>query len=151
MLSASLLAATGLCAAALADLSGRRIPNPVVVGIALAGLVRIGADLAQGATSTSALLDLLAASGVLGLGALAYRARLWGGGDAKLLAVTALWLGAGAVPACLAATAIACGVLSLAILARPRPAGHLAAGRAASVPCAVALAVGALIARLVSV
>ena len=74
-----------------------------------------------------------------------------GGGDVKLLAATGLWLGPAATPALLLLTALAGGVVTLALITcRALGAGRLAGGRIAAlrdpmdrVPYGIAIAAAA--------
>ncbi len=102
--------------AAMRDAASRIIPNRIVAALAALGLMRLGLALAGGA-GWAAAVDLGVAAGVLVAGAVLHGARLLGGGDVKLLAAGALWLGAAATPQFLIWTALAGGVLALAHLA----------------------------------
>lgn len=133
--------------AAASDVATRRIPNRLTAALALVGLVRLAADLAAGGGWTDPALDLAAAAAVLVLGAAGFAAGVLGGGDVKLAAAAALWLGAGALAPFLMVSALAGGLLALAYLAlgilrrgskRPVP----------SLPYGVALAAGGLVATL---
>ena len=79
----------------------------------------------HGAGAASAAADSAMALVVFGLGAIAFRFRVLGGGDVKLLAASALWLGLGEIGAFLLATAFFGGLLALIFLGwqmlRPRP------------------------------
>ena len=115
-------------AAAVTDACSRRIPNPVSIALALLGLLRIGAALVAGEGALTAGLDLAAALAVFALAALAFRFRLLGGGDVKLLAAGTLWLGAAALGPYLMVTVLAGGLMAVAFVA-----WHLvAAGRRAA-------------------
>jgi prepilin peptidase CpaA len=101
------------------DVRARRIPNavPLVlaggwIALALAGWVR-GAD-------PHALSHLAAGAGLFVLAMLAWRARVMGGGDVKLLGAVGLWLPLSAVPGFLIALSLAGGVQALASLAMRR-------------------------------
>ncbi|WP_309604141.1 prepilin peptidase [Phenylobacterium sp.] len=138
--------------AALRDATSYTIPN--WISLALVGIFPLAA-LALG-------LPLAVLGGQLGLGAAALVAAMamfalgWiGGGDAKLFAAAALWLGWPAILTFLAVTGVAGGVLAVGLLALRAPAvrRHLPAGpgwfvRLAepgeNVPYGVAIAVGAL-------
>jgi prepilin peptidase CpaA len=122
-----ILAAQALLAASLHDIAARTIPNALCLGIALVGvLVRLLAgDLLPG---------LLAASLVFLLATLAWRFRVMGGGDVKLLAACALLPPPATVPAMIAAVALAGGLLSLAYLALRPLLPAPAASRPASLP-----------------
>ena len=135
--------------AAASDALRMRIPNALILYL-LAGFA-ITAALAQ-----PSWIDL-AAHVLVGLtilsGGLVLFARGWmGGGDVKLLAVTGLWLGPTATPALLILTALAGGVLTLAmIVARALGAHRLAGGRIAAlrdpldrVPYGIAIAAAAI-------
>jgi prepilin peptidase CpaA len=116
-------AALGL--AALHDIAARTIPNRLSLAIACAGLLAraLGDELPAG---------LLAGGIVFLLGWFAWRCRVMGGGDVKLLAACALLAPPAAVPGLVLAVALAGGVLALAYLglqplvpvpALARPAG----------------------------
>jgi prepilin peptidase CpaA len=102
--------------AAVSDAARRTIPNLVVVALAIVGLARIGIGLATGEGFGPASLDVVAAAGVFGMGALAFAARIVGGGDAKLLAAGALWVGAAGLGGYLLATVLAGGGLAVVYL-----------------------------------
>ena len=138
------LAAVGLfAAAAVTDSRSRRIPNALPAGLALLGLVRMAAALAAGAGAGAVAADLAAAMAVFAAGAVAFRFGLLGGGDAKLIAAGALWLGAAALGPFLLATVLAGGVLAVAFvvagLLRRRGAA------AASLPYGIAIAAGGIL------
>jgi prepilin peptidase CpaA len=148
-----LLAGLALLAAALHDIAARTIPNGLGLGIALAGLLArlLGGELLPG---------LLAAALVFLLALLAWRCRVMGGGDVKLLAACALLAPPAAVPGLILAVALAGGGLGLLYLAlRPllpapaalRPAALAARAlraeawrirRGGPLPYAVAIALG---------
>jgi prepilin peptidase CpaA len=140
---------------AVFDLTSYRIPNWVSLalagGFAIAGLLA----LAAGAPLAALGLDLAVGAGALAAGVAMFALGWIGGGDAKLFAAAALWLGWPALPAYLAATTLAGGGLALLLLAlrsaavRPFvPAGPAWVARLAepgeSVPYGVAIAAGAL-------
>ncbi len=106
----AVLAALALIAAALHDVAARTIPNAIPVFVGILGLLLRAAEgeLAWG---------LLACLLVFALGVLAWRYRLMGGGDVKLLAACALLPPPGAVADMLVAIALSGGVLSLVYLA----------------------------------
>ena len=135
--------------AAASDMLRMRIPNGLILYL-IAGLVLTVAVAQPGwlhlATHVAVGLAILA-------GGLTLFARGWmGGGDVKLLAVTGLWLGPAATPALLLLTALAGGVLTLAmIVARALGAHRLAGGRIAAlsdpidrVPYGIAIAAAAI-------
>ena len=79
-------------------------------------------------------------------GALLFRFGLFGGGDAKLLAAGALWIGAGSALPFLAGTALTGGALALGFLVWVGVAGR---GRARpSLPYGVAIAAGGVLGTL---
>jgi prepilin peptidase CpaA len=131
--------------AAVTDAFSRRIPNPVSIALAALGLVRIGSGLVAGETALTAALDLAAALGVFTLAALAFRFRLLGGGDVKLLAAGTLWLGAAALGPYLLVTVLAGGMMAVAFAAWHLVRPVSARGRAPSLPYAVAIAAGGIL------
>ena len=136
--------------AAVTDARKRRISNRLSTALALLGLARIALDVAQGATLASAASDLAGATLVFGLGALAFRFRVLGGGDVKLLAAGALWLGAAEIGAFLLATALAGGLLALIFVAwqLARPGGSQT--RLPGLPYAIAIAAGGILTTAVA-
>ncbi|MGC2856054.1 prepilin peptidase [Novispirillum sp. DQ9] len=100
-----------LLLAAAWDAATYRIPNLLTGMMALAFVP--AALLAPGEVSW--LWHLGAAAGVLAAGALAFEHRLMGGGDVKLAAACALWLGP-VTPAFLMMMALGGGLLALALL-----------------------------------
>jgi prepilin peptidase CpaA len=101
-----------LALASVWDLALHRIPNSLVVGVAATGLL---AQAMHGATSL-----VSSAFAIVVAGAVTWPAwsRCWiGGGDLKLAAATAAWLGIARVPIYVLASAVAIGVLSLAAYA----------------------------------
>ena len=100
--------------AAASDARWMRIPNLLILFL-LAGY-------AVTATLTQPGWAVIAAHAGVGAailaGGLVLFARGWmGGGDVKLLAVSGLWLGPAAVPGFLVLTALAGGILTLALIA----------------------------------
>lgn len=141
--------------AALFDVGTMTIPNRLTGALALAF---VPAALAVGLPWPVAGMHLL-----VGLGALAFGAGLFamgwlGGGDAKLLAASALWLGWPASLTLIMWTAIGGGVLAMALLAARKTAvlapaaarGPAWLGKlltpGGDVPYGVAIALGVLIA-----
>jgi prepilin peptidase CpaA len=129
-------------AAAATDARDRRIPNALSGALALLGLARIALALATGEPPLPLAIDLAAAVAVFALGALGFASGVLGGGDVKLLAAGALWLGAAALLPFLTATALAGGVLALAFVAwgllgpaRPKP----------GLPYGIAIAAGGIL------
>lgn len=118
-----LLLAGLLAAACLTDWRHRRIPNSLLAAGALTGLVwqalaRHGGGLLDCPHLGAVGLTNSAAAGVvmLVLGFALWKLKLFGAGDAKLLAVVAVFLGLGSVPMVLLATLVAGGVLALVSL-----------------------------------
>jgi prepilin peptidase CpaA len=102
-------AGLALVAAALHDIAARTIPNGLSLAIACAGLL-------ARATANELLPGLVAAGLVFLLGWAAWRCRVMGGGDVKLLAACTLLASPAAVPGLVLAVALAGGVLALAYL-----------------------------------
>lgn len=112
--------AIGVYAAALAgagasDLVRYQIPNA-------ASLLLIGGFLLIAPALPSATVIAHAAAGiaVLIIAAVAFEAGIFGGGDAKLFAATALWMGWQHLAAFFVLTAVAGGLLALVLLAARR-------------------------------
>lgn len=151
----ALVAVPVLAAAAFRDVAVRRIPNALVVAIAVLGVSR------QAAAGMAMLaLSFIVASVVLLAAVMLWRRGVLGGGDVKLLAATAVLVPPAAVPHLLLATAIAGGLLAVShlVLRRrrglpaPIPAGAIGRvlrceawriGRGAPLPYGVAIAAGA--------
>ena len=121
--------------------------NRLSVGLALLGVVRLGLAIAAGAGAWSVAGDIAAALGVFALGALAFHLHLLGGGDVKLLAAGALWLGTGELGAFLTATVLAGGLLAVGFIAWQRvlPGWRYRTARV-SLPYAIAIAAGGILA-----
>lgn len=142
----------GVIVAALKDATSFTIPNWVSGAIVLAFFpVALIVQLPLGAFGVCLLAGLIAL--VCGMGM--YAAGWCGGGDAKLLAACALWLGWSGAPVFLLATGLAGGALAASlILARKGIIGAYASttpgwfGRLMSpeedLPYGLAIAVGAL-------
>ena len=153
-----------LLAASLSDVAWRRIPNLIVLPLAATGGV---AQLYLGGPSRF-LSGLAAGAIVFALLLIPWRKGLLGGGDLKLAVAAALWLAPERLPVFLLAGALAGGVIAIAVYASSATAerrevrrnlaaaaltgnlGMLPAGREArrTVPYAVALATGAMVAML---
>lgn len=141
-------------AAALRDAASYTIPNWIALALlAVFPAAALSVSLPLPTLGFNAALGLLAL--VLGMGMFAVG---WiGGGDAKLFAVSALWLGWPAGATCLVVTAIAGGGLTLMLLglrsttlrpyivAGPRWVARLAEP-GEGVPYGLAIAAGALVA-----
>jgi len=102
-------AGLALVAAALHDIAARTIPNGLSLAIACAGLL-------ARALADELLPGLVAAGLVFLLGWAAWRCRVMGGGDVKLLAACALLAPPAAAPGLVLAVALAGGLLALAYL-----------------------------------
>lgn len=99
--------------AAMSDLTTMRIRNTLILSSVAAYFVLA---LLSGLPLQEIATDLGVAAAVLAVG-IAFFARGWlGGGDVKLAAATALWIGAGHVPAYLVYSALLGGLLTLALL-----------------------------------
>ena len=102
-----------LLAGAISDIRSLKIPNwipgvlvlafPATAWLAGAPLSFIGQSLLIGAV-------------MLGVGFVLFALRIVGGGDAKLIAASGIWVGAGALPPFLIILGLAGGALSLAVL-----------------------------------
>ena len=138
--------------AALRDAVSYRIPNWISLAL-IAGFALAGPLLGLGLPDIGLHIGVGAAALVLGF--VMYSFRWIGGGDAKLFAVAALWLGWPAVTTYALTTTIAGGVLAVSLLALRSPylrpwvvtapawLGRLAEPGEA-VPYGLAIAVGAL-------
>lgn len=135
-------------AAAVSDAARRRIPNALVVALILVALARIGVELVAGTGFGRAAADFAVCLAVFVAGAVAFQFRLLGGGDVKLLAAGALWVGALAAGPYLVATVLAGGALGLGyvlwIFVRRQ---HDAASRP-SLPYGLAIAAGGVLTTL---
>ncbi len=132
----------GLALAAGWDLATRSIPNILVGAIAAAAI---------GLLLLSAPLSLLShggvALGVLVGGAILFALRLWGAGDAKLLAAAAILLGTKGLPLLILGTAMGGGILAVVYLGlRYLPGQRMQT--ATGLPYGVAIACGAILACL---
>jgi prepilin peptidase CpaA len=138
--------------AALRDVVSYTIPNWISVALAAAFPV---AALAQGLPLPTLGLDLAIGVAALAAGMAMFALRWIGGGDAKLFAAAALWLGWPAIMSYLAFTAIAGGALAVGLLGLRSPMlrGYVLSGPAwfsrlaepgENVPYGVAIAIGAL-------
>lgn len=136
--------------AAAMDLLTMTIPNRLTLGIAAAFFVVAPI---VGLPWHDYLSHLAAGAAMLVVGVVLFSMRLFGGGDAKLLAAAALWLGMEPLGPFLIYVTIFGGVLALAILAYRRfPAGALPLpgwalrlhAKGEAMPYGVAIAAGAL-------
>jgi prepilin peptidase CpaA len=129
----------GLILAAGWDVALRSIPNILVgvIAIAAIGMVLMATP---GALPSHAMVALA----VLGGGVVLFALRLWGAGDAKMLAAAAVVLGGKGLPLLILGTAVAGGILAvLCIAARYLPWRRRAAE---GIPYGVAIACGAIVA-----
>jgi len=145
--------ATLMILSGVADMLARRIPNRLTLSIAL---LFFPAALMTGMPPL--VIGLHAGAGLLVLagGYILFSLRLIGGGDAKLLAAAALWLGFQGLPMFLMMTVLTGGLLSLAVLAWSMVSMHYEIEDATlsrylkvvrpSVPYGYAIAAGAIIA-----
>lgn len=99
--------------AAAHDVWRQRIPNWVSVAVAATGVVARWSALGPRGAGSAVLAVLL----VLALLTSMWRVRLIGGGDAKLGAAAAAWVGTGATPQYLLSSALVGGGLALAYYA----------------------------------
>lgn len=135
--------------AAASDAMTMRIPNMLILYL-LAGFALSTALSPPGWVDLAASVAVGAA--ILAVGLILFARGWMGGGDVKLLAVTGLWLGPAATPALLILTALAGGVLTLALLACHALGTHrLAGGKVAAfqdpmgrVPYGIAIAAAAI-------
>lgn len=146
------LVAALLVAAGAQDLRSMQIANGFSLGIAGLFVVWAATGLAGGQMSLGDLaLALGCALAVFGVGAAAFAIGALGGGDVKLLAAISLFAGPQRLPSLLFVTAIAGGLLGLAMLAgapigRPAMAGTapLRARLRSGLPYGPAIAAGGL-------
>jgi prepilin peptidase CpaA len=127
-----------LIAAALSDIRGYRIPNSITGALVLVFIAACALGLYRPVTP-----HLIAFAMAFTFGAALFFGRLWGGGDAKLMAAIGLYLEPRQVLALLLITALAGGVLAAGALLRRAPAGSTVA-HADRIPYGVALAFGGL-------
>lgn len=123
-----------LVGAAAADLRHRRIPNAVSIALVAVLLVwRLAAGDVSGLPASLAV-----GVGMLAVGFGLHAARVWGGGDAKLLAAVAAWVGLDALARLLLVTTVTGGLIALVALALRRRDPDV------SLPYGVAIAVGGI-------
>jgi prepilin peptidase CpaA len=122
---AHLLVVISLIAASVSDLARRRIPNTVSLIIVAAFLISALAGLGLARLGW----DVAVALAVFAGGAALFWCNWLGGGDVKLLAASALWIGAADTPRFLVLVALLGGVLALAVLML-RLAAHWSEGLA---------------------
>ncbi|MDB5570840.1 MAG: peptidase prepilin type [Hyphomicrobiales bacterium] len=139
--------------AAVSDVASMKIGNRLILGFVAAYVVLAALS---GLAFNQLALSAGVAAAVLAVGFLIFACGWMGGGDVKLAAATALWLGPEATPAYLVYTALAGGVLTLMMLQLrklPLPSGVREAPWAQrlhapdmGVPYGVALAIAAVLA-----
>ena len=140
-------------AAALRDLTTMTIPN-WISGLLVLGFFPAAFMVGLAPMTVAAHVGVAAAALVVGMALFA--ARLIGGGDAKLMAASCLWLGLAGSGAFLLWTGVAGGVFSLVlifarrwwapyVIAGPRWLNHLLQPKA-DIPYGVAIAAGVLLA-----
>jgi prepilin peptidase CpaA len=127
-----------LTVAAAGDVLSRRISNPLVLLLALAFFP---AAWAAGMPLMPMLVHAAVGLGLLVAGFMLFSLGFVGGGDAKLLAATGVWLGLEGLVPFLTMTAVAGGLLAVILLVR-----SLAGGLKPSVPYGYAIAAGAILA-----
>lgn len=110
---ATIVLPMGMICAALADLTTMRIPTGLIV-LLCAGF--LAASQVAGVSTQAMWFSLAVGLSVLLCMAALFALDLIGGGDAKLIAVAALWLGPDHVLPFLAYTALIGGVLALVLL-----------------------------------
>jgi prepilin peptidase CpaA len=138
--------------AAAMDLLTMRIPNGVSIALAVTFLV---AAPFAGLSLSDVLIHIAAGAVVLAAAIVLYAVGGFGGGDGKLLAAAALWIGFEGLVTYLTFVAIAGGVLAVAILlfrtvpaieAFPVPEWALKLHRQGTgIPYGIAIAAGALL------
>jgi len=137
--------------AALSDMSRLIIPNWVSIALAV---IFPAFALIAGAPLMSVGLHVLFGFGVLAVGFVLFQFNIIGGGDAKLLAAVSIWTGLTAFMPFILWTAIAGGVMALALLTARQliPAGTYPAfvdhllKKQNGIPYGVAIMIGALVA-----
>ena len=135
---ASIVFPLALAAAAWSDWRSFTIPNRLVLTLLVSF---IPAALLESFTISAWLDHAGAALALFGAGAALFSLGLWGGGDAKLLPATALWLGWGALPRFLLIMSLTGFLLALVALAvRAVPAGRAKMFTAGQIPYGVAIA-----------
>lgn len=105
------------CVAALNDFVARRIPNWISLALLVFAGLRLGIQLYDGAPWSAVGADIGVALLTYLVGAVLFGFGLFGGGDVKLLAAGAMWLGADKILDFVLITALAGGLLACAYLA----------------------------------
>lgn len=139
------LLAASLIAAAIEDVVRLRISNITSGAVLLLGILAMAIHGFPAALWQNAIVFLV----ILAFGTLGFAARMFGGGDVKLLAAVGCWMSFSAAVWLLAAVFISGGVLAiLFILARPiRRRTSQPSGKYGSygIPYGLAIAVGAML------
>lgn len=140
-----------LIAAGLKDATSMTIPNWMTVALIAAF---VPAALLVGLSPLEFGIHLAVGFALLVFGAILFAFRIVGGGDAKILAASALWMGWGAGPEFLLWTCVAGGLFTLALLnvrKAAAPYADMTGGWVAQllkpdgdIPYGVAIAIGAL-------
>jgi Flp pilus assembly protein protease CpaA len=140
------LASVGIGSAVmLTDLRDRRVPNGLTLAAAGFGLA-YWSTLARLPGLKFSILGLLCG---LAIGMVPYALRIWGGGDAKLLAAVGTWIGPSELTRSLWAIGMLGGLLSLAYGLPLLLAGHgTHRARKQTVPYSLAIMGGMLCAHL---
>lgn len=145
------LAIAIFASAAVTDVMWRRIANPLVAALAGVGLCRILLEVAAGGGAGGAGADVLVACAVFAAGAGVFCLNLIGGGDVKLLAAGALWVGAAATGQFLMITVLAGGALAVLFLAGAMLWNLVAGSRLRpSLPYGAAIAAGGILSTATS-
>jgi len=105
-----------LLVAAVSDVISYKIPNTVVLSILLFYPVHVLVS----PTPVDWLLGLAVFGGTLAVGFVMFATRIFGAGDAKLLAVVMLWAGPVLAPLALIICALSGGVLAMIMLSKAR-------------------------------
>jgi prepilin peptidase CpaA len=125
-----------LMAAALSDARSYRIPNPIPAAL-LGTFVLL---MLAGGAGAAPLVALAAFGLAFAFGLGLWWFGVWGGGDAKLVAAVAPWVGLAGLPRLVVVMALAGGLLALAVLLKARLSPS-AAERPRHVPYGIAIAV----------
>jgi len=140
-------------AAAVKDLTSYTIPNWISLALLAAFVPAAGSAWAAGAAPAELLACVGVGAAALAAGVVMFALRWIGGGDAKLMAAAALWMGAPGLAPFLLWTTIAGGALTVILITVRRHGAPLAGadgwvGRLmtpqGAVPYGVAICVGAL-------
>ena len=103
--------AAGLIGASATDLARRRVPNAISAFVFVTGLAVRGYDLGAGGALGGLAASTILLFALYGL----WRARAVGGGDVKLAAAVGAWIGLSRLPWFVLASAVAGGIVAVAI------------------------------------